>query len=472
MLLGHPVWDGPLTDPMALRALERVRTALADAPPVLEGTDPRMWLGPVQTWIEKRVNLTREVRRDAEALASDKDPRMQLLAAIVIGVAADDFVSDLVSIEPPAEFLAGEFAAETKVVLRENLEKQAAPITAAARVMLQKCIADAPRAPEALHVWEGACRERDTKLAELEARVAARDATPARTPQPKPPALFADCDTQEVAYPDPVAPPPDMKAKPVVAYIYDGTDVKGPDVQKLEQAVAAKLGLEVGMPVVDEKELAAARTLVAQKKLHSRAPVCGQAPPLPAVIAHERRHVIVGEIQTSCIWQGKSECGLRVRYDRAGGDDTGVPSPMFAKVTSRDVPAAEWIASADRLAPDEGVGGLIGGFGFLDTSKVFFDLASYNDDDPWLRIASTMDHDTRARLAECVDGAASFDATFTVSPTGKTQKATLKPVTAPPAGSKVRACVQKALEATVWPCTLDGKPKKVAVRMCVAPRPQ
>jgi hypothetical protein len=474
MLLGRPVWDGPLSDPMALRALERVRVALADRPPVLQGADPRMWLGPVQGWIEKRVQLTREVRADADALASDADPRMQLLATIVIGVAADDFVTDLLAIEPPPEFVNGEFGAETKGALRESLEKQAAPLTASARAMLQKCIAAAPAAPAPLRVWEAACRERDASLAELEARVAARDAAPPKAPPPKPPAMFADCDTKEVAHVDPDAPPPDLKAKPVVAYVYDGTDVTGDDIHKLEQAVAAKLGLEVGMPVVDDRELAAARTLVAKKKLHARAPVCGQAPPLPAVIAHKRRNLIVGEILTTCLWQSNTKrCGLLVQYQRAGSDDnTGVPPPVFAKVTSRDVPAAEWIASADRLVPDEGVANILGGLVGGTDSKIFFEVASYSDDDPWLRVASTLGADTRARVDACVDAAASFDATFTISPTGKTQKASLVPVTAAPAESKVSACIKKALESTAWPCPLDGKPAKVTVRMCVAPRPQ
>ena len=40
-----------------------------------------------------RVKLTKEVRAAAEALATDADPRMQLLASVVISVAADDFVS-------------------------------------------------------------------------------------------------------------------------------------------------------------------------------------------------------------------------------------------------------------------------------------------------------------------------------------------------------------------------------------------
>lgn len=459
---------------MALRALERVRTALADRPPTLQGADPRMWLGPLQGWIENRVKLTREVRADADAIATDPDPRMQLLASVVFSVAVDDFVTELLAIEPPAEFAAGDHSAETRAVFRETLEKQAAPLTASARAMLQKCVATAPQAPAPLRVWEAFCRERDASLGELEARVAARGAAPPKKPQPKPPAMFADCDTQEVRHVDPVAPPPDPKAKLVVAYIYDGSDVKGDDVQKLEQAVAAKLGLDIGMPVVDDKELAAARKLVAQNRLHPRAPVCGQAPPLPAVIAHKRRNLIIGEITTTCLWQGNTErCGLLVQYVRAGSEDrSGLPQATFAKVASREVPAAEWIAAADRLALDEGAANILGAVSAGKASTIFFELASYRDDDPWLRVASTLDSDTQERLAACVDAPASFDASFTVSPTGKTQKVALTPVTAPPADSKVSACVKQALEATPWPCPLDGKPAKVSVRMCVAPRPQ
>lgn len=473
-LLGKPVWDGPLTDPMALRALDRVKAALADKIPVLEGSDPRMWLGPVQGWIEQRLKLTRELRADADALASDPDPRMQLLASVVFGVAADDFVTDVISIEPPADYAKGDLATETKAVFREILEKQAAPLAKAARVGLQKCAATSASAPAMLRVWEGFCRERDASLADLEKRVAARDAVPTPSPVAKPPEMFTDCTaTKEVRHVDPEAAPPDMKAKPAVAYIYTGSEVKGDDVQKLEGAVAAKLGLEVGMPVVDDKELAGARKLVAQKKLYAKGPICGQAPPLPAVLQlGKRKHLIVGEIQTTCIWNKDVErCGLYVNYRRAGGDDQeNLPKPVFAKVTSRDVPAAEWIASAERLAPDEGLANLLGMLGG-ESSPVFFDLANYRDDEPWLRIASTLDSDTRARVAACVDAPASFDASFTISPVGRTQKATLTPVTAPPADSKVTACVKKALEATGWPCPLDGKSAKVNVRVCVAPKP-
>ncbi len=473
VLLGRPIWDGPLSDPMALRAIERVNVALADKAPMLEGADPRMWLGPLQGWIEMRVKLTREVRADADAIASDPDPRMQLLASVVFSVAADDFISDLLSLEPPKEYASGDFAAETRAVFREGVENQAAPLTATARAGLQKCIAASPNAPSPLQVWEAFCRERDASLKVLEDRVVARRSVPARTPPAKPPAMFSDCSSTEARHVDPDAPPADRQAKPAVAYIYVGSDLSAADATKLEQAVAAKLGLEVGMPVVDDKEMSAARKLVAQKKLHAKAPSCGQAPPLPAVIAHKRRHLIVGEIQTTCIWYGdKQRCGLRVEYTRAGSDDhTGLPRAQFAKTVSRDVPAAEWLASAERLVPDEAADSLLGSLSSGKDSPVFFELANYRDDDPWLRVASTLDTDTRERVAGCVDGPASFDATFTISPAGKTQKVVLAAVTAPPPGSKVAACVKKALEGTVWPCPLEGKPSKVAVRMCVAPRP-
>lgn len=175
-LLGLPVWDGPLADPMARRALDRAHAALADAPPNLEGADPRMWLGPVQTWVERRAALARELRADAEALDSDDDPRLQLLAAIVVGVSGDDLVSDLLALELPPEAAAGEFQAEAQQTFHDALEARAAPLATATRPALQRCAALAPRAPQALRGWEALCRDRDVRLAELEARVAARGA--------------------------------------------------------------------------------------------------------------------------------------------------------------------------------------------------------------------------------------------------------------------------------------------------------
>ena len=108
-----------------------------------------MWLGPVQGWIETRVKLTREVRADADAIASDPDPRMQLLAAVEFGVAADDFVTDLLSIEPPADFAQGDLDAEIKSVFREKLEDQSAQLVKGARVGMQKCAVTTASTPGA-----------------------------------------------------------------------------------------------------------------------------------------------------------------------------------------------------------------------------------------------------------------------------------------------------------------------------------
>jgi hypothetical protein len=104
-------------------------------------------------------------------------------------------------------------------------------------------------------------------------------------------------------------------------------------------------------------------------------------------------------------------------------------------------------------------------------AKTFFEIANYSDDAAWLRVASTLGDETRTRIAACVDAPASFDATFTIARNGATGSVALTPITAPPADSKVTACLKTALETTPWPCPLDGKPAKVAVRMCVAPRP-
>jgi hypothetical protein len=472
VLLDKPVWDGPLTDPMALRALDRVRTALDDKAPTLTGADPRMWIGPVQGWIDARVKLTREVRADADALASDPDPRMKLLAAIVFGVAANDLVDDVLSLEPSPE--VANFAAETKTAFREITEQQAAPLAGIARKALQLCITTAPTAPAPMRVWETYCREQDAELAELEARVAARG-KPNKAAQR--PALFADCDTKEPLRASPKALPPDKKVKPSVAYIYEDGEIKDTaEIARLEAAVAAKLGATSGMKLVSDRELAAARKLVGQKKLHAKAPSCGQAPPLTAVVAHKAKHLVIGEISTTCIYQDlnkQPQCGLRVRYERAGDSNhEGLPAPLWAPVASKDASVADYMAAVDKLATDAGPADLLGMLTGNGDEKIFTAFSNAADEDPWLRVPWTLREATVEHMQDCVDAGASFDATFTITREGKTKNVTLTPLAAPPDASQVAACVKKALEATPWPCTPDGKPAKVNVRMCVAPKPQ
>lgn len=475
-LLGNAVWDGPLNDPMAQKLLARVNASLADPPPTLQGTDSSAWVEPVKGWIDRRARVGREIRRDADALVTSGDPRLQLLAAIALGVAGDDLVTDMLAIQLPVEVRDGELGADIERAFRQTIEDNAIPVAVVAREALQTCTELAPQSPT-LSAWAVFCRKRADSLAELEKRVAERvRATPApiaSKPAAKPPAMFSDCDTKEVLHVPPDALPPDRKKKPVVAFIYTSDDLKGDDALALETAVAAKLRGEVKLPVVDAKELAAARALVAQRKLHAKGPVCGQAPPLPAVVQHKRKHVIVGEITTTCMYTDikKSECGLLVQYSRAGDEDhEGLPKPMFAPVASRDVPASEWIAAAGKLAESEGAGGLLGTLRGGAAEQLFFDFSGYRDDDPWLRVADTLNSETIAKVASCVDAPASFDATLTIGRDGKTSSVALTPVTAPAAGSKVGDCVKQALEATPWPCTRDGKPGKVAVRVCVAPR--
>jgi hypothetical protein len=177
VLLARPIWDGPLTDPMALRLVERVQTAVDDAPPRLQGADPRMWLGPVQVWVDRRSALGREIRADVDAIREDPDPRMQLLAAVAFAVAMDDLASDVASLEMPAEAAHGEHGSETQLVFREALEEQAYPLAQTAREALQWCEEVATHASAPLRMWEAYCRERHAALSELVARVQARGKT-------------------------------------------------------------------------------------------------------------------------------------------------------------------------------------------------------------------------------------------------------------------------------------------------------
>jgi hypothetical protein len=479
-LLDKPIWDDELKEPTAIRLLDTVKKALADGLPLLEGTDSAAWSGPLKDFINRRIELGKQIRDDIETLVGHSDARFKLFAAINFGVFGDDLVTDLTSISLPPEVLKDEYGAEIAKAFRDAMEDKAAEIADRARGALQKCVELAPQAASLMRAWEPYCRERDAKLAELEARVAARaGARPAHPKQPaasaEPPVL-ADCKPKEPHMSSrPKALPPDRKVKPSVAFIYEGSEVTGEDVAKLEAAVAAKLGKSTGMPIVNGKEVAAARALVKQKKLHAKGPVCGVAPPLTAVVAHKRKHLVIGEIVSTCVYddvKAKPRCGLLVDFMRAGADDhDGLPASHFAPVAKRDVPAADYIAAAAELAPDQASAGVLGGLVGSEWKPYVAEFSGYADEDAWLTVGWKLQYDTTERLKACVDTAASFDATFTITKEGATKDVTLTPITAPAAGTKVTDCVRKALEETPGPCTRDGKPAKVAVRACVAPRP-
>jgi len=480
-LLGRSIWEGPLMDATATRLLDRVRATLEVPVPVLKGSDPSAWRAPITTWLDERVAAATAIRADVEGLAEHDDPRMKLLAAIALGVATDDLIGDITAIQLPPEVRESEYGADIERVVREALEERALPLVETARMAFERCGALAGKTTAVLQGWGSYCGERVTSLAAFAERVGARVASrPAPKVSPRPPALFGDCETNEQIRSAPSALPPDRRVKPSVAFVY-GDDVlqSSADIAKLEAAVAVKLGKKTRMPVVSGKELAAARKLVAQRKLHARGPSCGKAPPLTAVLAHQRKHLVVGEIATTCIYSGivhdePEACHLIVRYQRAGDDDdTGPPQAMFAPIGKNvDVPASDYIAAVERLAPVQQVAGVLGALMDGGSARAFFATSGHADEDPWLAVGRTLREDTAARLATCVDAAASFDATFTITREGKTTDVVLAPVTAPPAGSKVADCVKQALAATPWPCTRDGEPAAVSVRMCVAPKPQ
>lgn len=432
-LIGRPIWDGPLDDAGATRLLERVRTSLEIATPST---------ARLETWIAQRIALIEQIEADATAVAASTDPRMKLIATIAIAVANDDFITD-----------AAALGAHTP-----------AGVIATARKAFEHCRQLAPTAAEVLRPWAGYCGDRAVALADIDAGFAA--------PSPPRRDVLADCETTERPLPPPSALPPDKSVKPSLVYLYDDTEIiDTAQVARLEAAVAKKLAKTTGMKLVRAKDRNAARKLANQNQLHAKAPVCGQGPPVTAVLAYKAKHLVIGDIRTPCVLDGGAKpatCGLSVTYRRAGDTDgTGLPPAMWAPIdkTEDEIVDIDFIAAAGRLAPGAGGGGLLGS---LRTGGVYTGFSGF-DEDPWLNIPATLRGPTTERLAACVDAAASFDATFTITPEGATRGVSLAPVTAPPAASRVAACVQEALEKTPWPCTRDGKPAQVDVRLCVAP---
>lgn len=470
LLLGKPVADGPL-EGAARDAYDKTAAALAIPLPSLGG-EPASSRDALTAWIEQRRTLVAELDGALKTLPAAE--RSGLFATLLLGIAIDDFASDVLAIPLPESMRSSELAAEIEKAFHETLEDSARPLAEAARARLAKCVELAPSASPALRVWGDHCRARVAALDELLARVAARPAPKRYPPEPPLPAAMRDCSGGERIEAEPDGPPPVMDVAPKLVVVYDDDNVRGRDRDKLIAAVTKTIQRDVSIPLLSAKELAAGNALVAQRRMTPKGPVCGQAPRLTQVLGTKYRHVIVAHVDTDCVQylgeDNRNACGVRVGFKRVGTfEHEDLPKSMFASVDRKDAPASAWIAAASQLSSDHPeAGGLLGSLSGGPGASVFA-IKNYGDDDPWLRLGPSLADKTAAKVAACVDAPASFEVQLEVSRTGKASVAALTPVTAPPAGAKVEACVREALAATPFPCTHDGKPAKAAFRMCVAP---
>jgi hypothetical protein len=467
MLLGRPVATAPLSE-AEQTAYAHAKTSLAEGAPKLEG-DVAQWREPLRLWIERRSAIVRELDEALQRLP--EADRNGLFAAIVSGVAMDDLVTDIIALPLPVSAKQSEFARDIEVVFRESLEQLAAPLAKTTRERLAVCAALAGHAAPAMLTWSDHCRVRGGKLAELEQRVAARPAPKRSDPRPK---ALDDCKGSEKIVAEPDGEPPDKKVKPRIVLLYDtgyaGGRLSGENLEQLLAGVRRKLKDHAKVGLLSEGDVKTAQALVAQKRMSSDGPVCGQPPRLTQVLAAKYRNLIVAKVSTNCVIDDRrpTDCLLTVWFKRAGTwDHDGLPKKLEAPVTADD--PASWIAAANKLSTDVTKAGVLGSLLGGSSDRVL-ELKDYGDDDPWMRLGDVLRTDTEPKLAACVDAPASFDVKLSISSTGATTSVALTPVTAAKTGSKVEACVKDALQATGFPCTHDGKPVEVAFRACVAPK--
>lgn len=445
MLEGRAVLDVPIAaaPPAVQRAWETAQAMLADRRPAFPEMKP---------WMERQVERLTTVKG---ALEGGEAP---LFAAILLGVLAEDLVEQLVAMPPPPDVAADP---ETARVFREILEEQSVPIATLARDAYATCATRAPAAAEVLRAWATPCAEaRDALAARIE-RVQAVAA--ARPKLPEGPAWPPECKAYE-HWDDPQAPAPDASAPLAIAVVDLGDRFRGKDRETLLAAVEARLAARVETPLVPRAEVARAEQLVARKRWTPKGPACGQAPPLPALLAAKRPHLALASVSTSCDAE-TGACHLSVWTYRPGSDDErGLPPAMFASVTGDPAKLDSWLDAATRLGDEQPPGG--GVFASLSMLGSEVRVLGQTDDDPWLRIGPTLG-DARDALLACVgDGAvASVTARWRISRSGAISGVAVTPATA---ADDVARCVAAALEQTAWPCPRAGKPVDVDVTICLA----
>lgn len=478
-VLDVPIERAPLPAQRLWSAMQAMRQRPRPSPPASVSTmqDYGAWMrGELAAWLRLRADMLTSAHGDADELLGAA-PREQLFASIVLGVMYDEFATQLRSLPPPPG-LDGRDALE---LFRGALLDQTMQLATTAHEAFENCVAVAPGAPEALRGWADRCRARASSL---EQYVGREPAEPAAPEPPRGPEIPAYCQGSE-EYADPDADPPDTNVAPEVAVIYEGDRITGADRDRFLEAVHRKIDALVEMPLVPRADVARAERLHAQRKWTQRGPACGQAPPLPALIAAARhRHLVLARVMTACgpgatldaRNRPAEDCRLAVYFDRAGSDDDENLPPAVSVSLGRYPSAtpAEWLAAVEQLGTDtpDGTANI---FGVLRSDERVYRVLDHGDDDPWLRVAPTLHEQTvRDRIAACwrASGIASYSLRFTISPAGRVGEVDVEPSNLPEDADETAAdaaglCIAEALREAAFPCTRNRRPAQVEARVCV-----
>lgn len=476
-LAGRAVYPGPLPAARLVAYWSDARAQLADA--VSDARD----VDGVRAWAQRRLEALRALGVGAGDIHARGDAVDELFAAIVYATVTDDLIAQLASLDPPRR--------PADLALRPE------HLVVSSRDAWQRCVVLVADAPAEMRAWAAPCASRVEALAPVVAQIEARAeaqraaqaaAAPAR---PTPVVIPASCEDspQRAALVDPEAPPP-INARPrEVLLRYDADDsgdgrFDGPDRDRLVAAVRAWMVRTSRARLVPIADVRAAEALVRARRWRPAGPVCGQAPPLPAVLSARHPNLVIATVST---WCGEvvddadgriashPSCTLTVTSHRAGTDDQrGVPATRGVRLDGPRGDVARWLAAVPRLAENGGGLGLLGGLMAGDGGLYpYYRLAAFDDDDPWLRVGPTLYgngnrdavRDAMQACAPHARGVGSYRLTWTISPTGATLTPTVTPERAD--DTATAQCLTERLGAVAWPCPRGARPVPVEATLCV-----
>ena len=479
---GRAVYPTAFTDQRLATIWSEAQRQLADRVPSSAGLTSARFRELLTPWARRRADGVTRLDALARALPGERPAQDTLFVSIVMALVLDDVRGQLTDLAPP-ETLRGNADAER--AWRDALADVSSPFARTARDAWRRCARSASSAPETVRSWGATCAERADAL---ESAVAS--ATPAHRVTSGSVSIPAECEGGEYASraPDPEAPAPDETRGREIAVVYEGTLFEGPEREVLVDAVHGWMSRLPGARLVARDEVRAAEALVAQRRWRADGPVCGQAPPVAALLAERHPNLVIAAVETWCgqfvdgsragqAPESRAVCTLAVHARRAGtANRGGLPDDVSVDLDAPRGSVARWTEAVARLGAGNSMAAVFGGLG-TTSRHAEFRVLGYADDDPWLRIGTTLygvgeRGDARDALLGCATrggGVGSYRIAWTISPTGEGGAVQVESITGPTDGSaaQVATCLTERLARVRWPCTRSGDPARVEARLCI-----
>lgn len=427
-------------------------------------------------WLRRRALGLRELAARIPPL-DQRSPDDAVFASVIYATVADELRDAVQSLPAPPGL-----EQDAVSLWRDTRNAQVRPLVRHARDAWRRCVTALPRASAALAEWSPVCAARAEAL---DAALAVEPPTP--RPRPRRVTLPAECEGPELSQPppDPEAPPPNERAPRSVAVVYEGDRFRDRDRARIVTAVRAWLSRTPGIRLVPQNEVDVANFLQIQRRWAHRGPVCGQAPPLAALLATRHTNLVIATITTGCeaaIERGddagaRAICTLAVEQRRAGTSDrTDIPPRRAVDLIAPPDDVSSWVDAAGRLGdPDAGTAlvGILGALGGPEGGPVLRVLG-HGELDPWLRVGPTLTQrgGVRDQLTACVNrlgGVGVYALDWSISPEGVAQHVAVSTRAEPRdgRGDEVRACVREVISRAGFPCPRSGEAAAAHARLCL-----